>query len=180
MRQAVVCPMSSPMLVNASDIISTDSSSGEKDATKNLKIFTHMAPGGDKTNTVDIEGLKIFMKLQTFILLQAFFINAFPSYNLESRDKPNGYNEDPERANTMRVSLNIIDSLICFLNKPGQDSICCQANITIDMIQESIKRQKEIYRREIENLQNSRRAASGENLFPEMIVDYGREGSESM
>ena len=46
-------------------------------------------------------------------------MNAFPNYNLESRDRPNGYNEDPERANTMRVSLNILDSLICLLNKPG-------------------------------------------------------------
>ena len=46
--------MSSPMVVNASDIINTVSSSNEKDSPKNLKIFTHMAPGGDKTNTVDI------------------------------------------------------------------------------------------------------------------------------
>lgn len=58
-----------------------------------------MLPGGDKNNTITIVGLKIFMKFQTFILLQSFFMNAFPSYNIDSQDKPNGYNEDPERAN---------------------------------------------------------------------------------
>ena len=35
----------------------------------NMQIFTRMAPGGDKTNTIDINQLKIFLKFQTFILL---------------------------------------------------------------------------------------------------------------
>lgn len=87
-----------------------------KDGVKNMKIFTHMAPGGDKLNVVEINGLKIFVKFQTFILLQSFFMNAFPSYKMDSLDKPNGFNEDPERPNKMVVQLNITNSLICFLN----------------------------------------------------------------
>lgn len=67
-------------------------------------------------------------------MMQAFMSNAFPSYKMDSLDKPNGFNEDPERANRMVVSLSITNSLICFLNKPGQDSIIFKGDITIDMV----------------------------------------------
>lgn len=137
--------MSSPMFVSGSKIIQDahrGADKSEPNSPKNMSIFTRMEPGGDKTNTIGIEGLKIFVKFQTFILLQSFFMNAFPSYKMDSVDKPNGFNEDPERQNTMRVQFNIKSSLICFLNKPGQDSICCQGDITIDMVQESISRAK--------------------------------------
>ena len=117
------------MFVSGSKIIKEASCGADKSESefspKNLSIFTRMAPGGDKTNSIDIVGLKIFVKFQTFILLQSFFMNAFPSYKMDSIDKPNGFNEDPERQNTMVVQFNIKSSLICFLNKPGQDSICC-------------------------------------------------------
>ena len=110
-KQAVVCPKSSPMYVDSNKIIHGSSSGrakakeekkekeDDKNGKKNMKIFTIMAPGGDKTNAVDIDGIKIFIKFQTFILMQAFFMNAFPSYKMDSVDKPNGFNEDPERQN---------------------------------------------------------------------------------
>ena len=91
--------MSSPMYVDSNKIIHGKVRKEDEDINgpKNMKIFTKMAPGGDKLNNVDIDGLKIFVKFQTFILLQAFFMNAFPSYKMDSVDKPNGFNEDPER-----------------------------------------------------------------------------------
>ena len=46
-------------------------------------------------------------------------MNAFPQYQQDSVDKPVGFDEDPERANTFVVVFNIKDSLICFLNKAG-------------------------------------------------------------
>lgn len=45
----------------------------------------------------------------------------------------------------MIVIFDIIDSLICFINKPGSDSICCQGNIKVEMLQESIKKIKKQY-----------------------------------
>ena len=120
--------MSSPMYVSSDEIIHSGNEEQKEEGEEspnNMTIFTRMAPGGDKTNTIDINGLKIFVKFQTFILLQSFFMNAFPSYQMDSIDKPNGFNEDPERENTMVVQFNIFNSLICFINKPGQDSICC-------------------------------------------------------
>ena len=62
-----------------------------------------MYHNGDKTNIINIRGLKIFLKFQTFIMIQAFMMNGFPSYKMDSVDKPNGFNEDPERANRMVV-----------------------------------------------------------------------------
>ena len=63
--------MSSPMYVDSNKLIHDMADDEEFDdkGPKNMKIFTRMAPGGDKTNTVDIDGLKIFVKFQTFILL---------------------------------------------------------------------------------------------------------------
>lgn len=72
----------------------------------------------------------------------------------------------------MVMQFNIFNSLICFLNKPGKESICCQGNITIDMVQESISRCKEKYRQEIENLLYRPSRSSSANLFPEMAADF--------
>lgn len=64
--QAVICPKDSPMFVNGHDIVRDTSknlsSDSESSSVKNMKIFTRMAPGGDKTNFIDIQGLKIFVK----------------------------------------------------------------------------------------------------------------------
>ena len=59
--------MSSPMYVSSDEIIHgsneehKEEEEGEE-SPKNMTIFTRMAPGGDKTNTIDINGLKIFVK----------------------------------------------------------------------------------------------------------------------
>ena len=73
-------------------------------------------PNFDKFNEIEINGLKIFLKLQQFIMLKAFFMNAFPVYHELSKDKPAGFNADPERNNLNAVNLKILNSLICFLN----------------------------------------------------------------
>ena len=62
LKQAVICPMSSPMYVDSNTIVHGESKDENENGPKTLKIFTRMAPGGDKTNTVDIDGLKIFVK----------------------------------------------------------------------------------------------------------------------
>lgn len=60
--------MNSSMYVNSRDIIHEEIKFSE-DEPKNMKIFTRMAPGGDKTNTVDIDSIKFFLKPQTFIFM---------------------------------------------------------------------------------------------------------------
>ena len=45
----------------------------------------------------------------------------------------------------MTLNVDITDSLICFINKPGSDSICCQGNISVDLLSENIKKIKQNY-----------------------------------
>jgi hypothetical protein len=128
LMQAVVCPESSPMVVDAAEIIHSSTrwdhdnfefdNKEEKDENQ-LSIKTVMIPNGDKYHTFDIKGLKIFLKMQLFILVQHYFMNAFPVYTENSKDKPNGFNADPERDNLMFMTLNLERSLICLLNQPG-------------------------------------------------------------
>ena len=92
--------MSSSMLACPEDIISkaahVESYSNEAN---NLKIEMTMLPGGNKLNKIRVMGMKIFLKPQTFVLLHNFRTNAYPIYKMDSRDKPNGFNADPEQAN---------------------------------------------------------------------------------
>jgi len=57
-----------------------------------------MKPTGQKANDLTISDLKIFLKPQLFMMLQSFFLNAFPVYTVDSKDKPAGFNDDPEKA----------------------------------------------------------------------------------
>lgn len=50
------------------------------------------------------------------MMLQSFFMNAFPYYTTDSIDKPAGFNDDPEKGAKMDTTVKIRDSLICFYN----------------------------------------------------------------
>ena len=114
-------------------------------------------PNFDKYNEIEINGLKIFVKLQLFILLKAFFMNAFPVYSESSIDKPAGFNADPERSNLNAVNIKILNSLICFLNRPNFKSIACQGDIEVELSQENIKLKKEKIQNLIEQLGKERK-----------------------
>jgi hypothetical protein len=47
-----------------------------------------MLATGDREININISGLKIFCQMPVFILLQAYFMNSFPKYNLDDVDKP--------------------------------------------------------------------------------------------
>ena len=70
-------------------------------------------------------------------------MNAFPVYHELSKDKPAGFNADPERNNLNAVNLKILNSLICFLNQSNSKSIACQGDIELQLNQENIKAKKE-------------------------------------
>ena len=83
-----------------------------------------MRPNGRKSIVVTIQGLKIFVKLPLFILLQNFFGQAFPQYNENDIDKPVGFiGNYPDITGCMHLDVNIHKSLICLLNRPGLKSI---------------------------------------------------------
>jgi len=111
----------------------------------NMKMT--MMPSGDKHIYLRIEGLKIFTKLQLFIRIQTFFMTAFPEYDESSLDKPKGFTTDPDRVPKMTFICDIVDSLICLLNRPGFQSIACQGNVQFEMTDECIGTKKASYDR---------------------------------
>lgn len=109
-------------------------------------------PSGDKYIDMRIEGLKIFTKLQLFILLQTFFANAFPKYNENSVDKPTGFTTDPDKVPKMSFVIDIADSLICLLNRPGFKSIACKGDIHFEQTTECIGSKKISFEKAHQNL----------------------------
>lgn len=83
-----------------------------------------MKASGDREIKVDITGLKIFVKMPIFLLLQGYFMNSFPQYSEDSVDKPSFFRgNDPDNTTRMAMSVFIHKSLICLLNHPGFKSI---------------------------------------------------------
>jgi len=76
-------------------------------------------------------------------MVKAFFMNSFPKYTIDSKDKPLGYNDDPEKAPKMKTKTMIRNSLICFYNRPGYKSIACEGSIDFEMNRGCIIHKKE-------------------------------------
>jgi hypothetical protein len=77
------------------------------------------------------------------MMVKAFFMNSFPKYIRDSKDKPLGFNDDPEKAPKMKTKTKIRNSLICFYNRPGYKSLACEGSIDFDMNRGCIVLKKE-------------------------------------
>jgi hypothetical protein len=77
------------------------------------------------------------------MMVKAFFMNSFPKYTKDSKDKPLGFNDDPEKAPKMISKTKIRNSLICFYNRPGYKSIACEGSIDFDMHRGCIVKKKQ-------------------------------------
>lgn len=99
-------------------------------------------PNGDKTILVNIVGLKIIIKPHIFLMVYYYFINAFPVYDIKSKDKPNLFTSDPEESPLMEFIIKIDDSLLCFQNKPGFKTIACEGKIFYKFRCETAKTKK--------------------------------------
>ena len=92
-----------------------------------------MKATGEKKIVINITGLKIFLKMPLFIMVQGYFNNAWPKYQADDVDKPLGFvGNDPDNTSRMIMSLKIHKSLICFLSRPGLKSIACQGEILFE------------------------------------------------
>ena len=62
--------------------------------------------------------------------MQNYFLQAFPEYKLDDKDKPVGFlGNDPDNTSQMQLKVHIYKSLICLLNRPGYKSIAFQGDI---------------------------------------------------
>jgi hypothetical protein len=67
-----------------------------------------MKASGNKDIQVNIAGLKIFLRMPLFILLQGYFLNAWPEYQTGDRDKPVGFvGYDPDNCSRMSISVKV-------------------------------------------------------------------------
>ena len=73
-----------------------------------------MEADGAKVVDVQMKGLKLFLKIDVFYVISNFFLNNFPKYSNDAKDKPTFF--EPDYGNYARfVSiLNLNDCLICF------------------------------------------------------------------
>ena len=104
-------------------------------------------PSGERKTAIEVSGLKIFIKMQLFILLQQFFMNAFPQYKETDKDKPWWFNgNDPDAGGKQSQTFKIKDCIICFLNRNGFKSILLQGEFNISMVKQKIKDKLDDYR----------------------------------
>jgi hypothetical protein len=81
---------------------------GHKCLKMKMKMFN-----GEKSITIDIYKIKLFMRPYIFMLLSHFFIEGLPKYKLTDRDLPNVVLVNPEDSPKMNVELNMNKSMIC-------------------------------------------------------------------
>lgn len=78
-------------------------------------------------------------------MIDHFFREGQPTYDMNSIDKPNEYNEDYEEYPEVKLHCKMADSLICFVetdsNVIDQSTIgiACQANMDYDFVRKKIK-----------------------------------------
>ena len=77
-------------------------------------IFTAIiSPGGMKTLNLSLQNLKLFLRIDQLLTLQAFFMDGLPSYD-NCNEKPAQFDSDKGNTPKMAFTLHLKDSLICF------------------------------------------------------------------
>ena len=75
-----------------------------------------MHPDGTKNFTIEFGGIKLFVYPYFYLMIDHFFRENLPTYDPNSFDKPNDYNEDYEELPEMSLNFKLSDSLICLAN----------------------------------------------------------------
>jgi|NOAtaT_7_FD_contig_21_11119046_length_674_multi_3_in_0_out_0_1 hypothetical protein len=55
-----------------------------------------MYPDGKKNFAIELAGIKLFVYPYFYFMINHFFTESLPTYDSQSLDKPNDYNEDFE------------------------------------------------------------------------------------
>jgi hypothetical protein len=113
-----------------------------------MKIGISMYPNGNKFYQVDFPGLKMFLHPYFYLMIDHFFREGQPVYDMKSMDKPNEYDTDYETYPEMHLVMKLGESLICFAEAESfQDPTClgivCQTSVDFQFKREHIKRIKE-------------------------------------
>ena len=120
-----------------------------KTVPSNAVIKIEMHPDGSKNFKIDIDGLKLFLHPYFYLMIDHFFREGLPVYDMQSLDKPNEYSEDPEEYPVISSTFNLNNSLICLAQNEIFDSqavlgIGLPASLGFDFKREKIKSIKQL------------------------------------
>ena len=73
-----------------------------------------MQPDGAKVIDVEMKGLKLFLKVDVLYIISNFFLNSWPVYSSDTKDKPTYFEPDYGNYARFEMVLNLNDCLICF------------------------------------------------------------------
>ena len=73
-----------------------------------------MFPNGNKDIQVKLNSIKLFVQPYFYLMVDHFFRQGLPSYDMDSFDKPNEYDSDIETYPELHVTVVFKEALICF------------------------------------------------------------------
>ena len=104
-----------------------------------------MFPNGNKEIQIKLSELKLFIQPYFYLMVDHFFREGLPSYNIESFDKPNEYNTDVEQNPELNFKVSFAEALLCFASKSDKlaaTTIACRSTMEFTYKREKIKKIK--------------------------------------
>lgn len=112
-----------------------------------ISVGIAMHPDGSKSFKIEIDGIKLFLHPYFYMMIDHFFREGLPVYDMQSRDKPNEYSEDPEEYPVISSRFTMKNSLLCLAGPNTLDSetvlgIGVPASFDFDFKRERIRQVK--------------------------------------
>ena len=91
----------------------------------------------EKIYRIELNSLKILLKIDTFLLIKQFFSEGFPFYAVNDPDLPNLYEDNEENWPGMDVKIYIKNPMLCILTDTidnlEQDLICLTSDLIVEI-----------------------------------------------
>ena len=76
-----------------------------------------MHSNGNKLFNVKFNKVKLFIHPYFYLMIDHFFREGMPEYDMDSFDKPNEYSSDIEEYPVLQCLISLNDALICFASE---------------------------------------------------------------
>ncbi len=107
-----------------------------------MKLQMFFYPDGTKNFIIKFSQLKWFIQPYFFLMIDHFFREGLPVYDMDSFEKPNEYDSDYETYPEMTTLVEVKDSLLCFAHDTDrlQKIVACRSNVEYEFKRETIKK----------------------------------------
>jgi len=107
-----------------------------------LFISAFLSAKSDKRISLNLEGLKIFIKPHVFLFLAELFVESLPVYQDNSEEKPNFFDSNESNAPSIDCSFSMQRSLVCFFNDRSAYTLALRGDINAHYLQETLNEKK--------------------------------------